>query len=270
MRSISRTARRQSASPSHTRMYGTCSVNVRMTGRGSSWRSPCPPVIDSIAPAAWMVGPGTAPSATALARWTPRPPTSRTLVMPARSALPASIADRAPAAAGGSNAQRSGSMAFDPVTCAWQSHMPGMTVRASATAASPVSGAPEAGPAYVMHPPSMTTPPRSMGLPRPASSTSAPIRCLTASSSLRAICVHVHESFGAPRFATAGRRARPSMSSRTYRRSRLPEMHGEGRPPCLIGTCRRSNGFPVSCCWTAKCGRGGSRRTWPPRRAAGR
>ena len=68
MRSISRTARRQSASPSHTRMYGTCSVNVRMTGRGSSWRSPCPPVIDSIAPAAWMVGPGTAPSATALAR----------------------------------------------------------------------------------------------------------------------------------------------------------------------------------------------------------
>ena len=94
-----------------------------------------------------MAGPSRTPSSTARARSIPRPPTSRTEVMPASSAARRSRADRAPRSGSGSSTRRPRSKVLVPKKWPWQSHIPGMTAAAAQTAAPGEAGAVAAGPA---------------------------------------------------------------------------------------------------------------------------
>ena len=94
-----------------------------------------------------MAGPATAPSATARARYTPRPPTSRTEVIPASSAARRSRVHRAARSASGSRGSRPRSKLLAPMRCPWHSHIPGMTATALVSDADGDGGARAAGPA---------------------------------------------------------------------------------------------------------------------------
>ena len=78
----------------------------------------------------------TVPSSTARATQMPRPPTSRTLVTPASSAVAASFAHRIAMSAGGIVMMLARSARTVPRKCPWQSHIPGMTAGTRSAVAS--------------------------------------------------------------------------------------------------------------------------------------
>src|SRR5947209_2054404 len=125
-----------------------------------------------------MRGPWTVPSATARARWTPSPHSSRMLVKPAETATSASFVARAASTARGVRVISSTFSVRIPMKCPWTSHIPGMSAGTFTTVAPAAEGAPSIGPAYAIVGPSTINAAFRIGSPRPGIRTSASIRSI--------------------------------------------------------------------------------------------